>query len=171
MRVRHSLLICFVLLGLLALPVTMLLYLVAYGKGAMVSGAAGIGLAGLDPRAVWGSLSAYAVDQSSGVAWQQRLLLDRLWEYFLRALKWLGLLSPGTVIPTRSRDPFPAPPLPSPPSPGKPDQDPLPWPPSPPSPGKPGQDPFTNPFFVDVPQNYDGTWHKILGEANDDAHQ
>jgi hypothetical protein len=160
MRVRQSLLICLVFLSLLALPVAMLLYLVACGKGAMVSGGAGIGLTGLDPRAVWGSLSASALDQSSAVAWQQRILLNRLWEYFLRALKWLGLLSPGTVIPTRSRDPFSAPPPPSPP------------PPSPPSPGwKPGQDPFTRPFFENVPQNYDGTWHKILGEANDDAHQ
>jgi hypothetical protein len=159
-RARQILLVCFMFLSLLALPVAMLLYLVILGKGAMLSSGPGIGLAGLDPKAVWGSLSANALDQSSGMAWQQRILLDRLWEYFLRALKWLGLLSPGTVIPTRSRDPFPAPPPPSPPL------------PSPPSPGwKPGQDPFTRPFFESTPQNYDGIRNKILGEANEGAHR
>jgi hypothetical protein len=158
MRVRHSLLICLAFLSLLALPVAMLLYLVILGKGAMVGGGPGIGLAGLDPRVVWGSLSASAVNQSSSVAWQQQSLWDRLWENFLRFLKWLGLLSPGTVIPTGSHDPFPAPtpPMPSPP----------------PSPGwKPGQDPFTRPFFENVPHNYDDIWNKILGEANEDAHR
>jgi hypothetical protein len=160
MRVRQILLVCLVSLGLLALPVAMLLYLVIFGKGATLAGGPGLGLAGLDPRAVWSSLGANLADQSSSIAWQPRILLDRLWEYFLRALKWLGLLSPGTVIPTRSRDPFPAPPPPSPPS------------PSPPSPGwKPGQDPFTRPFFENTPQNYDDTWNKILGEANDSAHR
>jgi hypothetical protein len=150
---RHTFLIGFGLSSLLILPLAMLLYLLIYARSVIDPSASTAGLASLDARALWTSLKA----NPAAHPWMG--LYPRIRNWFLELLKWLGLLSPGTVIPPLGSDPFGPGPGPGPSWPGDPGFEPPPsdkW--------EPGRDPLTDRFLDDVPQDIEDIWDKVLAD-------
>ena len=154
MRIRRAVLVGLALSSLFVLPLSMLLYLLIYARGAMDPGGFAAGLAGLDSRALFIS---WRTDPAAH-PWMG--LYPRIRNWFLEVLKWLGLISPGTVIPPLGGGPFgpvPAPPSPWPGDPG--------FTPPPSEPWKPGKDPLTDRFLDDVPQDIHDIWDKVLADG------